>query len=64
MRARLAALTMHARDPGAANRNGRKGGRKTAESYKDGARWATRMALARWHRVPFEYRADDGEPAA
>ena len=55
---------MHARDPGAANRNGRKGGRKTAESYKDGARWATRMALARWHRVPFEYRADDGEPAA
>lgn len=55
-RARLAALTMHARHPDAAKRNGRKGGRRTAESYKDGPRvWATRMAHARWHGVPFDY---------
>lgn len=56
-RARLAALTMHARHPGAAKRNGRKGGRVTAENYKDGAKvWATRMAHARWHSLPFEYQ--------
>ena len=64
-RARLAALTMHARHPDAAKRNGRKGGRRTAENYKDGAKvWATRMAHARWHGVPFEYECDDsrGKP--
>ncbi len=56
MRARLAALTMHARDPQAATRNGRKGGNATANRYKDGPKvWAVRMALKRWHGVPFEY---------
>jgi len=60
MRARLAALTMHARHPDAAKRNGRKGGRTTASHYKDGSRvWATRMALARWHGIPFAYEEDD-----
>lgn len=55
-RARLAALTMHARHPDAAKRNGRKGGRRTAKGYKDGSRvWALRMAHARWHGVPFDY---------
>ena len=58
-RARLAALTMHARHPDAAERNGRKGGRKTAENYKDGAKvWATRMAHARWHGLPFAYDSE------
>lgn len=60
MRARLAALTMHARDPGAARRNGRKGGKTTAERYKDGPKvWAVRMALKRWHGVPFDYDSGD-----
>ncbi len=55
-RGRLAALTMHARYPDAAKRNGRKGGRTTASNYKDGSKvWATRMAFARWHKVPFDY---------
>lgn len=59
MRARLAALTMHARHPDAAKRNGRKGGRKTAANYKDGPKvWATRMALARWHRLSFDYHKE------
>lgn len=61
MRARLAALTMHVRHPDAARRNGRKGGRRTAENYKDGSKvWATRMALARWHGTPFNYDKDSG----
>jgi hypothetical protein len=50
---------MHARHPDAAKRNGRKGGRKTAEGYKDGPKvWARRMALARWHGVRFKYERD------
>ena len=62
MRARLAAITMHARHPDAAKRNGRKGGQKTASNYKDGSKvWATRMALARWHDKPFHY--EDGNNA-
>ena len=61
-RARLAALTMHARHPGAAKRNGRKGGRKTAENYRDGAKvWATRMAHARWHGIRFDYEEREGD---
>lgn len=60
MRARIAALTMHARHPDAAKRNGRKGGRKAAENYRDGAKvWGVRMALKRWHGVPFEYNPQD-----
>jgi hypothetical protein len=60
MRARLAALTMHSRHPDAARRNGSKGGRTTASKYKDGRKvWAVRMALKRWHGVPFEYEASD-----
>lgn len=44
-RARLAALTMHSRHPDAAKKNGAKGGRKTANQYKDGSKvWAVRMA--------------------
>jgi hypothetical protein len=58
MRARLAALTMHARDPEAAVRNGRKGGSTTFERYKDGKKvWAMRVALKRWHGVPFDYES-------
>lgn len=65
MRARLAALTMHARHPDAASRNGRKGGRTTANNYKDGSRvWATRMALARWHKIPFQYEGGVHDPEA
>ncbi|MEX2227566.1 MAG: hypothetical protein WEB52_14075 [Dehalococcoidia bacterium] len=61
MRARLAALTMHARHPDAAKRNGRKGGQKTASNYKDGSKvWATRMALTRWHGLPFDYDKEQG----
>jgi hypothetical protein len=64
MKARCAALTMHARYPDAAKRNGRKGGVTTASKYKDGRKvWAVRMALKRWHGVPFEYQAQ-GEPGA
>lgn len=60
MRARLAALTMHARDPGAAKRNGRKGGQATANRYKDGPKvWAARMALKRWHGIEFDYGTDE-----
>lgn len=62
-RARLAALTMHARHPDAAKRNGRKGGRKTAEGYKDGAKvWAMRMALKRWRNISFDYERRDDAP--
>lgn len=56
MKTRLAALTMHARHPDAAKRNGRKGGKATASLYKDGPKvWAVRMALKRWRGVPFDY---------
>jgi hypothetical protein len=55
-RARLAALTMHARHPDAARKNGSRGGRRTASQYKDGSKvWAVRMAYKRWHNVEFEY---------
>jgi hypothetical protein len=48
---------MHARHPEAAKRNGAKGGQRTAHGYADGpSAWAKRMALARWHRLPFTYR--------
>jgi hypothetical protein len=58
-RARLAALTMHARHPNAAKRNGRKGGQATSTKYKDGPKvWAARMALKRWHGLPFDYESD------
>ena len=65
MRARLAALTMHARHPDAAKRNGRKGGQKTASNYKDGSKvWATRMSLARWHGIPLDYEGEVKEQSA
>src|SRR3990172_10628896 len=64
--ASLGAITMHARRPGAARRNGAKGGIKTAQGFADGpSAWGKRMALARWHGVPFAYRpAGEDEQAA
>jgi hypothetical protein len=55
--ASLGAVTMHARHPDAAKSNGSKGGERTAYGYADGpSAWARRMALARWHGLPFTYR--------
>ena len=54
--ASLGASTMHERHPDAARHNGAKGGEATAGGYADGrSAWARRMALARWHNVPFRY---------
>jgi len=55
--ASLGATTLHARNPEAARRYGSKGGHKTAYNYVDGpSAWGKRLALARWHGVPFAYR--------
>jgi hypothetical protein len=54
--ASLGATILHARNPDAARRYGSRGGRKTAHGFVDGpSAWGKRMALARWHGVPFAY---------
>lgn len=54
--ASLGAAILHARNPDAARRNGSRGGRSTAYNFVDGpSGWGKRMALARWHGVPFAY---------
>ena len=55
--ASLGATTLHARNPDAARRYGSRGGHKTAHGFVDGpSAWGKRMALARWHGLPFAYR--------
>ena len=55
-RAALAGATAHVRDPELARRAGSKGGRRTADRYRDGASvWGRALALRRWHGAGFEY---------
>ena len=63
--ASLGATTLHARNPDAARRYGSKGGHKTAYNYVDGpSAWGKRLALARWHGVPFAYRGAPGRSSS
>jgi hypothetical protein len=59
-RAGLAGATAHIKDPDLARRAGSMGGRKTAGRFAEGpSNWGKRLALARWHQVPFEYATRD-----